>query len=345
MTTASASFFSTLRRLARRRHGLTRHDACSTLDIGDWEYRHAAKKSAQHSALILPPRRCARAMGAEAADPRHRGLLAGRHRRHRRPHRGRGDPAQHRLHTSSSRTRAAPWASLRSRRSRTAPPDGYTVGIGIMGSLAVAPVVPGSQIPLDLDKDLMPLCNLVGVPMALIVRPTAPYKTIPELIAYAKANPGKVSYGVDRQRLDQPARRGIFRGRSGRAQAAARALSRRRAGHRRRGGGPDRHVLRQHLGNDRPDPRRPGAGAGLAATKPNPMAPDLPLLTKDIPSLDISNWFGLVGPAGLPADIAQRLAKMFIDAIADPATQPHRWTARGLEVHFAGRAEPSAPRS
>src|SRR5213075_524522 len=76
-----------------------------------------------------------------------------------------------------------------------AAPDGYTVGIGIMGSLAVAPVVPGSQIPLDLDKDLMPLCNLVGVPMALIVRPTAPYKTIPELIAYAKANPGKVSYG------------------------------------------------------------------------------------------------------------------------------------------------------
>jgi len=76
-----------------------------------------------------------------------------------------------------------------------AAPDGYTVGIGIMGSLAVAPVVPGSQIPLDLDKELLPLCNLVGVPMALIVRPNAPYKTIPELVAYAKANPGKVSYG------------------------------------------------------------------------------------------------------------------------------------------------------
>src|ERR1700760_946873 len=75
------------------------------------------------------------------------------------------------------------------------PPDGHTVGIGIMGSLAVGPVVPGTQIPLDLDKELLPICNLVGVPMALIVRPNAPYKTIPELIAYAKANPGKVSYG------------------------------------------------------------------------------------------------------------------------------------------------------
>ena len=64
-----------------------------------------------------------------------------------------------------------------------------------MGSLAVGPVVPGSQIPLDLDKELVPICNLVGVPMALIVRPNAPFKTIPELVAYAKANPGKVSYG------------------------------------------------------------------------------------------------------------------------------------------------------
>src|SRR5450432_1362489 len=76
-----------------------------------------------------------------------------------------------------------------------APHDGYTVGIGIMGSLAVGPVVPGTQIPLDIDKELVPICNLVGVPMALIVRPNAPYKTVAELIAYAKENPGKVTYG------------------------------------------------------------------------------------------------------------------------------------------------------
>src|SRR6185503_14982218 len=74
-----------------------------------------------------------------------------------------------------------------------APADGYTVGIGIMGQLAVGPVVPGSNIPLDVDKDLVPIANLVGVPMALIVRMGAPFKTIPEFVAYAKANPGKVS--------------------------------------------------------------------------------------------------------------------------------------------------------
>ena len=74
-------------------------------------------------------------------------------------------------HRTATRSASASWASSRS-----------------------APVVPGSQIPLDLDKELVPICNLVGVPMALIVRTDAPFKTIPELVAYAKANPGKVTY-------------------------------------------------------------------------------------------------------------------------------------------------------
>jgi tripartite-type tricarboxylate transporter receptor subunit TctC len=56
----------------------------------------------------------------------------------------------------------------------------------------------------------------------------------------------------------------------------------------------------------------------LAAKKPSPLAPELPLLTKDIPALDINNWFGLVGPAGLPEDIKPSLAKMFLAAMADP---------------------------
>ena len=143
-----------------------------------------------------------------------------------------------------------------------APPDGYTVGIGIMGQLAVGPVVPGSQIPLDLDKELVPICNLVGVPMALIVRMDAPFKTIPELVAYAKANPGQGDLRLDRPRLDQPARRGVPRGGSGRAEVDPRALSRRRAGDRRRGGGQRRPLLRQRVGDHEHGARRQGARAG-----------------------------------------------------------------------------------
>lgn len=212
-----------------------------------------------------------------------------------------------------------------------ASPDGYTVGIGIMGSLAVAPVVPGSQIPLDLDKDLMPLCNLVGVPMALIVRPTAPYKTIPELIAYAKANPGKVSYGSTGNGSTNQIGAEYFAAEAGGLKFLHVPY---------RGGAPaiadvaagqiDMFFanVSEIVGQIKSGQVR---ALGLAATHPNPMVPDLPLMTKDIPSLDISNWFGLVGPAGLPPDIAQGLTKIFMEAMADPVTQP-LLAARGLEV-------------
>jgi tripartite-type tricarboxylate transporter receptor subunit TctC len=210
-----------------------------------------------------------------------------------------------------------------------AAPDGYTVGIGIMGQLAVAPVVPGSQIPLDLDKELLPLCNLVGVPMALIVRPNAPYKTIPELIAYAKDNPGKVTYGSTGNGSTNQLGAELFAAEAGGLKLLHVPY---------RGGAPaiadvaagqiDMFFanISEIVGQIKSGQVR---ALALASSRPNPMAPDLPLLTKDIPTLDINNWFGLVGPAGLPPDIAAGLTKLFLDAVNDPATEP-LLASRGL---------------
>jgi len=212
-----------------------------------------------------------------------------------------------------------------------APADGYTVGIGIMGQLAVGPVVPGSQIPLDIDKELVPIANLVGVPMALIVRMDAPFKTIPELVAYAKANPGKVSYAST--------------GLGSTNQLAAEFLAAESGGLKMihvpyRGGAPaiadvaagncDLFFanVSEIMGMVNGGKVR---ALALAATKPSPLAPDLPLLTKDIPALNINNWFGLVGPAALPADIKAALAKLFIEAIADPANK-ETLDKQGLEA-------------
>jgi tripartite-type tricarboxylate transporter receptor subunit TctC len=200
-----------------------------------------------------------------------------------------------------------------------AAPDGYTVGIGIMGQLAVGPVVPGSQIPLDLDRELIPICNLVGVPMVLIVRMNAPFKTIPELAAYARANPGKVSYAST--------------GLGSTNQLAAEFLAAEAGGLKLthvpyRGGAPAiadvaAGQVDLFFGNISEVIGQAKGGTvralALASNRPNPMAPDLPLLTREIAALDINNWFGLVGPAGLPPDIRTALAKLFIDAIGDPA--------------------------
>lgn len=203
-----------------------------------------------------------------------------------------------------------------------AAPDGYTVGIGIMGQLAVAPVVPGSQIGFDLDKELVPLCNLVGVPMALIVRPNAPYKTVAELIAYAKANPGKVSYGSTGNGSTNQTAAELFAVEAGGLKLLHVPY---------RGGAPAiadvaAGQIDMFFANISEIVGQISSGQvralGLASTRPNPMAPDLPLLTKDMPSVEVSNWFGLVGPAGLPPEIAQSLSKLFLDAITDPATKP-----------------------
>jgi len=202
-----------------------------------------------------------------------------------------------------------------------APADGYTVGIGIMGQLAVGPVVPGSQIPLDLDKELTPICNLVGVPMALIVRIDAPFKTIPEFVAYAKANPGKVSYAST--------------GLGSTNQLGAEFLAAEAGGLKLihvpyRGGAPAiADVAAGHVdlffGNVSELIGMARAGKvrvlALAAKNPSALAPELPLLTREIPALDINNWFGVVGPAALPADIKASLAKLFIDAIGDPSNR------------------------
>ena len=203
-----------------------------------------------------------------------------------------------------------------------APPDGYTVGIGIMGSLAVGPVVPGTQIPLDLDKELKPLCNLVGVPMALIVRPTAPFKTVPELIAYAKANPGKVSYGSTGAGSTNQLGAELFAAEAGGLKLLHVPY---------RGGAPAiadvaTGQIDIFFANISEIVGQISSGQvralGIASKVPNPMAPDLPLLTKDMPTVEINNWFGLVGPAGLPPEIAAALGKLFLDAINDPATKP-----------------------
>lgn len=210
-----------------------------------------------------------------------------------------------------------------------AAPDGYTIGIAIMGQLAVAPVVPGSQIPLDLDRELVPICNLVGVPMALIARKDAPYKTVAELIAYAKANPGKVTYGSTGNGSTNQLGAELFAAEAGGLKllhvpyrGGSLAIADVAAGQ-----------IDIFFANVSEIAGQISSGQvralGLASTKPNPMVPDLPLFTKDIPTLEINNWFGVVGPAGLPPDIVAGLGKMFLNALADPASKA-AMDARGL---------------
>jgi tripartite-type tricarboxylate transporter receptor subunit TctC len=72
-------------------------------------------------------------------------------------------------------------------------PDGYTVFLGNVGSIAINPaVLPAQSNPL---KDLVAITQVVDVPSVLVVHPSLPVNSVQELIAHARANPGKLNYG------------------------------------------------------------------------------------------------------------------------------------------------------
>ena len=77
----------------------------------------------------------------------------------------------------------------------TSPADGHTMALAATTVLANAPTIPGITMPIDPDRALRPVGNLISVPIVLVGRPDAPYRTLPELIAYAKANPGRLNIG------------------------------------------------------------------------------------------------------------------------------------------------------
>jgi len=210
-----------------------------------------------------------------------------------------------------------------------ATPDGTTLAIGILGNMVMGPVVPGSAIPFDLDAEIQPVCNLAGTPMALIARPDAPFSTLAEFVTWARQRPGQVTYAsTGAGSTNQMA-----------AEYLARVTGLQLLHVPYRGGAPAGMDLMagrvdiffgniaEFAGMIRD---RQVKALGLASSRPSPMVPELVLLTRDYPALDIANWFGLVGAVGIPAEIVASLGRIFTDAMNDPATVA-AMGPRGLE--------------
>jgi tripartite-type tricarboxylate transporter receptor subunit TctC len=74
------------------------------------------------------------------------------------------------------------------------PPDGYTIGIGTTGPMTINPYLIGSTVPYDPNKDFAPIGQYGIGPNVIVINASVPAKTLPELIALAKAKPGTISY-------------------------------------------------------------------------------------------------------------------------------------------------------
>ncbi len=179
--------------------------------------------------------------------------------------------------------------------------DGHTLSLASGSVLATAPVMPGMAMPIDPDKALAPVMNLVRVPVVLVGRPQAPYRTLPELISFAKARPGQLNIG----------------------QSGAGSLTHllaARLGHEAgismvevqyRGGTPalldvmagnaDLYfsLLPESLPYIRDDRLRPIA---FASPERNPSLPDVPLVQDALPGFTGDTAYGLVAAAGTPPE-------------------------------------------
>lgn len=181
-----------------------------------------------------------------------------------------------------------------------APPDGYLLLIGNQGLLSIRPHL--AKLPYDTAKDLVPIILLVTVPNILVVHPSVPAKNLQELIAYAKANPGKLSYAsqgvgasghIAGELLKQAAGVEIthipYRG----AAPAAQDLA---AGH----VSMMFDVVSLALG-----PLKTGAvrAIGVASTERVATLPDVPTMAEQGYPMEIGAWFGLVTPTGTPPSV------------------------------------------
>jgi len=202
-----------------------------------------------------------------------------------------------------------------------AAPDGYTLALNNQGSVAMAPFAV-AKMPYDPSKDLAPVTTVVKVPEIVVAHPSLGVSTLAELIAKAKAAPGKINYGsagaggithLAGELLKSEAQIDIVHvPYKGAAPAVSDLL-----GGQVQMGIFDVPVVLPHI--------KSGKLKALAATtgKRVPTLPDVPTTAEvGYPRVISDNWYGLVAPAGTPPEILKRLnaaavAALHTQALAD----------------------------
>jgi tripartite-type tricarboxylate transporter receptor subunit TctC len=197
-----------------------------------------------------------------------------------------------------------------------APADGYTLLL-VPPAVAANPTL-YAHLSFDFIRDTTPVGGVVRVPNVLEVNPSLPVKTVPELIAYAKANPGKLSFasagigtashlagqlfntmtGANLQHVpyrgDGPAMADLI---AGQVQVGFATIT-------------------ASIAYIRADRLRPLA---VCTIKRSEALPDIPTVAEFVPGFEASSWFGIAAPKDTPAEIVMRLNREINAGLADAA--------------------------
>jgi tripartite-type tricarboxylate transporter receptor subunit TctC len=199
-----------------------------------------------------------------------------------------------------------------------AAPDGHTIILGHVGTLAVNPYMLKSQ-PYDVNKDFMPVTLLAKVPNVFVIHPDVPAKNFQEFVAYAKKNPGQLNYGS-----------------AGNASAGHLAMEYLKLV----AGMFITHIPYRGTGPQLTDllaGRTQASSAGLPALGPYIRSgklraiavgtsqrisslPDVPTVAEmGFKNFETSQWYGILAPAGTPADVVKLLQEESLKALKSQA--------------------------
>jgi len=200
-----------------------------------------------------------------------------------------------------------------------AAPDGYTLLVGESGTFTVNPTLyPKDKLPLDTEKDFIPITGLVRINQALLARKTLPVGNTAELIALARQKPGQLTYGTAGIGSALHMNMELFDSMAGVKLVAVHYRGAAPALNDLIGGSID--VMTVSVASGLP-PYQAGQikMLGIGGEKRLPQVPDIPTVAETVPGYEAVAWFGLFGPAGMPPDIVMKIDTEARRIFSDPA--------------------------
>jgi tripartite-type tricarboxylate transporter receptor subunit TctC len=200
----------------------------------------------------------------------------------------------------------------------SAPPDGYTVVF--IGASATVNVSLFDNLPYNLLRDIAPVSGLIDFPFVLIVNPKLPVMTVAELIAYAKANPGKISMASFGAGSSSHVAGELFKTMAGinlvhvPYRGSAPALTDMISG--------QVQVMIDVMTSALPHIQSGALRAlAVAGRKRFEGLPDVPTIADTVPGYEANSWCGLGAPRGTPPEIIERLNREINAGLNDPGVK------------------------
>ena len=210
-----------------------------------------------------------------------------------------------------------------------AKPDGYTLLIGSMSTHAMNPALMPSMLFRGVD-DFTPIAQMANVINTLVVNPSVPAKNVKELIAYAKANPGKLAYASAGAGSTNHLSAVLFEKAAGIEMLHVPY----------KGGAPavldtvgDQTKVLFSAGTQTLSHVKAGKLRllGVTEAKRSVLLPDVPTVGETLPGYELGVWYGAFGPAGMPSDLVTRLNAETNKALSNPEVRA-RMDAIGVEI-------------